>query len=180
MGRSPGHLPAISAPRRPRTLRRSGSDTCPCICFGCSIPYNERIVGAMSVHACLGSPISRRSCLISGPHGEENDPGTSSRSAKSCLAITGCRFLVVHVHVGVGLFELTQWLDAMVRHDEKIRILVDMLEGQFPALYRRQRTGQGSVYYADRVDLRVIALRYKARWDRANGRCDLRRIARAR
>ena len=36
--------------------------------------------------------------------------------------------LVVHVHVRVGLFKLAQWLDSMIRDDEEIGIVIDMLQ----------------------------------------------------
>ena len=61
--------------------------TWPFIWVGCGIPYNFRIVGAMS-KTLTANPISRTSFLIFGPIAMK-DPGTSSPSSKSCLAMTG-------------------------------------------------------------------------------------------
>lgn len=49
-----------------------------------------RIVDAMS-YTEASNPIKRKQCLIPGPMAK-NEPGTSSPSAKSCLAITGVVF----------------------------------------------------------------------------------------
>jgi hypothetical protein len=68
------------------------------------------------IHA--GSQTHRRkSCLKPGPMAK-NEPGTSSPSTKSCLAITGVGFLMVHVRVQIFLFDLAQGLYALVAENK--------------------------------------------------------------
>ena len=88
-------------------------------------------------------------------HGEERSWNFIS-IRKIVLGDNRRGLFVVHVHVGVGIFELTQWLDAMVRHDEEISVFVDMLQDTSQHFIERDILVRKGVF-PDRVDLRVIS-----------------------
>ena len=88
------------------------------------------------------------------PHGKEGARHVIT-VGKIVLGDDRRRLLVVHVGVRVGLFEFTQRLDAVIRNDDEIRVLVDVLQNraqyfvELDVLVRKRIRPDG-------VDLRVV------------------------
>ena len=87
-------------------------------------------------------------------HGEERS-GNLIAIGKIVLGDHWRRLFVVHVHVRVGLFELAQWLDAMIGHDEEIGVLVDMLQHDAQHFVESNVLVRKGIF-PDCIDLRVV------------------------